>query len=98
MAEVKPISAEEAKEKTKKAIDAEVPKIVNEINNLINAAANHGKYEAYYSITGEYTAALKEALRKFENAGYYLNVVAGSTVTIKWSNSSKNSYFALQRQ
>ena len=85
MAEVKPITLEGAKEKTKKALNAEVPKIVNDINNLINAAANQGKYEAYYSITGEYTAALKEALRKFENAGYYINIVAGSTVTIKWS-------------
>lgn len=85
MSEVKPIPVEEAKEKTKKALNSEVPKIVNDINNLINAAANQGKYEAYYSITGEYTAALKEALRKFENAGYYLNIVAGSTVTIKWS-------------
>lgn len=85
MAEVKPITVEEAKEKTKKALNAEVPKIVNEINNLINAAANAGKYEAYYSIKREYTAALKEALRKFENAGYYINIVAGSKVTIKWS-------------
>lgn len=85
MAEVKPIPVEEAKEKTKKALNAEAPKIVNEINNLINAAANAGKYEAYYSIQGEYTAALKEVLRKFENAGYYINIVAGSTVTIKWS-------------
>lgn len=85
MAEVKPIPVEEAKEKTKKALNAEIPKIVNDINNLINAAANAGKYEAYYSIPGEYTAALKETLRKFENAGYYINVVAGSTVTIKWS-------------
>lgn len=85
MAEVKPIPLEEAKEKTKKALNAEVPKIVNDINNLINAAANAGKYEAYYSITGEYTAALKEALRKFENAGYYINIMIGSTVHVKWS-------------
>jgi hypothetical protein len=85
MAEVKPIPVEEAKEKTKKALNTEVPRIVNDINNLINAAANAGKYEAYYSIPGEYTAALKEALSKFENAGYYINIVAGSTVTIKWS-------------
>lgn len=85
MAEVKPIPVEEAKEKTKKALNAEIPKIVNDINNLINAAANAGKYEVYYSIPGEYTAGLKEALRKFENAGYYINIVAGSTVTIKWS-------------
>lgn len=85
MAEVKPIPVEEAKEKTKKALNAEVPKIVNEINNLINAAANAGKYEAYYSITGEYTAALKEALRKFENAGYYINIVMNDSVVIKWS-------------
>jgi hypothetical protein len=85
MAEVKPIPVEEAKEKTKKALNAEVPKIVNEINNLINAAANAGKYETYYSVTGGYTAVLTEALRKFENAGYYINLVAGNTVTIKWS-------------
>lgn len=85
MLEVKPIPLEEAKEKTKKALNSEVPKIVNDINNLINAAANAGKYEAYYDIQGDYTAALKEALRKFENAGYYINIVAGSTVTIKWS-------------
>ena len=85
MAEVKPIPLEEAKEKTKKALNAEIPKIVNEINNLINAAANQGMYEAYYSITGDYTAALKEALRKFENAGYYINIFAGNTVAVKWS-------------
>ena len=85
MSEVKPIPVEEAKEKTKKALNSEVPKIVNEINNLINAAANQGKYEAYYSITGEYTAALKEALRKFENAGYYVNIIMNDSVAIRWS-------------
>ena len=75
----------EAKEQTRKAIDSNLPRLINDLNNSINKESNAGNYEVINSEVVEkyqYTL-LSKAAEEFRKNGYYVEL-DNSKIKLNW--------------
>lgn len=86
MATVNPLSYESTRNKTINKINSDMPRCINNINNIINQAAGEGKFSALISLDQEGFSVMtvQKSLEEFESAGYELIAEDNRMIKIIW--------------
>lgn len=86
MATVNPLGYESIRTKTINKINSDMPRCINNINNIINQAAGEGRFYAFVSLDQEGFSVMtvQKSLEEFENAGYELIAEDNRMIKITW--------------
>lgn len=86
MAVVNPLNYNDTRTKAINKIESDVPRCVNNINNIVNKAAGEGKFSALVSLyqEGFSITTVSKALEKFRQAGYETISEDNRMIKISW--------------
>lgn len=86
MATVNPLGYESIRNKTINKINSDMPRCINNINNIINQAAGEGRFSALVSLDQEgfSVMTIQKSIEEFEKEGYELITEDNRMIKISW--------------
>lgn len=86
MATVNPLGYESIRNKTINKINSDMPRCINNINNIINQAAGEGRFYALVSLDQEgfSVMTIQKSIEEFEKEGYELITEDNRMIKISW--------------